>query len=415
MHSSDIETRSPEREEHVELAGRLHAAHVVGEPDQVVGGLAHGAHHDDDVVALTARPGDVVGDGPDAVGVADRGPAELLHDQGHETRRYLLPSRAPDPGPAGPGPEWRPVGCRAVPSDKRSRKRAAREAKLAALQRQRKRRAAIRRTVTIVVIVGVAIGIYALVSSGSSRQARTPRRAPRPPPGHHDHEALHRGVDDPLRLHEPAGARRRRRPDDGGHRRGHRRRVPVQPEDAPRRSRRGPRPRRSPSTRRRPTSATVKTDVGTFTVSLDAEHGPEDGEQLRVPGRPRLLQLRDLPPRHPGIRRSRAATPPARAPAGRATSSPTRLPAKRAPVLPAGVAGHGQLRAPNTNGSQFFIVIGSQGEQLPAELLAVRPGDLGVRRGRTRSTADGAPSNDPTGTGAPDVIHRMLKVSVAVQ
>ncbi|MHB8438696.1 MAG: peptidylprolyl isomerase [Acidimicrobiales bacterium] len=51
-----------------------------------------------------------------------------------------------------------------MPSEKRARKRAAREAKMAELERQRKRRAAIRRAVTLVAIVAVAIGIFALVN-----------------------------------------------------------------------------------------------------------------------------------------------------------------------------------------------------------------------------------------------------------
>lgn len=55
-----------------------------------------------------------------------------------------------------------------MPSDKRARKRAAREAKIAALQRRQKRRTTIRRAVTLIVIVGVALGIYALVDSGGT-------------------------------------------------------------------------------------------------------------------------------------------------------------------------------------------------------------------------------------------------------
>ena len=34
-------------------------------------------------------------------------------------------------------------------------------------------------------------------------------------------------------------------------------------------------------------TATVKTDVGTFVITLDAKDAPDDGQQLRVPGRAR--------------------------------------------------------------------------------------------------------------------------------
>ena len=44
--------------------------------------------HDDDVVALAMRAGDVLGDGSDAVGVGDRGAAELLHQEAHDGGRY---------------------------------------------------------------------------------------------------------------------------------------------------------------------------------------------------------------------------------------------------------------------------------------------------------------------------------------
>jgi len=53
-----------------------------------------------------------------------------------------------------------------VPSDKRARKRAARDARQAALQRQQRRRATTRRTITLIVVAVLAAGVYALVSGG---------------------------------------------------------------------------------------------------------------------------------------------------------------------------------------------------------------------------------------------------------
>ena len=59
--------------------------------------LAHGRHHDDDVVALAPGARHVVGDGADAVGVADGGAAELLDDECHGLRTYLPRRSSPDP------------------------------------------------------------------------------------------------------------------------------------------------------------------------------------------------------------------------------------------------------------------------------------------------------------------------------
>ena len=65
-------------DEHVHLAARPDLGHLAGEPDQLVGLLAHGADDDDDVVAAALGARDVVGDLPDALRVGDGGPAELL-------------------------------------------------------------------------------------------------------------------------------------------------------------------------------------------------------------------------------------------------------------------------------------------------------------------------------------------------
>src|SRR5205807_2471517 len=63
--------------------------HVLGQADEVVGGLAHGAHHDDDVVALTACARHVVGDGSHAVGIGNGGAAELLDDEAQRTGAFV--------------------------------------------------------------------------------------------------------------------------------------------------------------------------------------------------------------------------------------------------------------------------------------------------------------------------------------
>ncbi len=71
------------RQEHVELATRRERRHLVGEVEQLVGGVAHGG--DDHAYGVTGLAGldDPPGDALDAVGVGDRRSAVLLDDEAH--------------------------------------------------------------------------------------------------------------------------------------------------------------------------------------------------------------------------------------------------------------------------------------------------------------------------------------------
>src|SRR5262249_10283399 len=57
----------------------------VGQPEQLVGLLAHRRHDDDGLVAPAPGARHVVGDLADPLGVAHGRPAELLHDYAHRT------------------------------------------------------------------------------------------------------------------------------------------------------------------------------------------------------------------------------------------------------------------------------------------------------------------------------------------
>ena len=109
----------------------------MGEPLEVVGGLAHGRDHDDDVVAGAPGAHDVLGDGTDAVGVGDRRAAELLHEQAHDRRSYrrTLPILRREIRAS--------VDSAAVPkATKRERQRQNRDARREAMQEAEKRTAA---------------------------------------------------------------------------------------------------------------------------------------------------------------------------------------------------------------------------------------------------------------------------------
>jgi cyclophilin family peptidyl-prolyl cis-trans isomerase len=66
---------------------------------------------------------------------------------------------------------------------------------------------------------------------------------------------------------------------------------------------------------------------------------------------------------------------------------------------------------PNTNGSQFFIIVGPDGESLPPSysLFGQVTSGFGVL---SQITADGAPATDQD-PGTPAFVHRMLKVTIS--
>ena len=70
-------------QQHVEFARRRDGAHLLGQVQQVIGGVAHRRDHHDDVVALLFGLHDAFGDPADPVGIGHRGSAVLLHDERH--------------------------------------------------------------------------------------------------------------------------------------------------------------------------------------------------------------------------------------------------------------------------------------------------------------------------------------------
>jgi len=272
---------------------------------------------------------------------------------------------------------------------------------LAALQRQRKRRAAIRRTVTIVVIVGVAIGIYALVSSGSKAKAKatatttTTSTIPLPPapttlPGAHASSATQKAADTAA----ATGAG-----------------CPANPKTALTK----PSWSTAPALTIDPTKTyvvTVQTDVGTFTASLDPNIAPKTVNSFVFLAKHDFFNCVIF---HRVIQGFviQGGDPTGTGSGGPGYEFADELPTKGPPYYPLAslaMANSGK----NTNGSQFFIIIGSQGEQLHASYSLFGQVTSGYDV-ISQIAADGAPANDPTGTGAPAFIHRMLKVTVAAQ
>src|SRR6478752_1796970 len=71
------------RQQHVHLPRRGRRAHLLGQIEQVIGGVTHRRDHDDHVVALLLGFNDAFGDAADPLGVGDRGSTVLLYDERH--------------------------------------------------------------------------------------------------------------------------------------------------------------------------------------------------------------------------------------------------------------------------------------------------------------------------------------------
>src|SRR4029453_8248580 len=95
-----------------------------GQPEQLVRGVAHRRHDDDEVVPGRALAGDAARDALDAIRIRDGGATVLLHDELGWHGRGILPrcTRPPDrsraPGPRGTIPI--PAGARPASSRRQS-------------------------------------------------------------------------------------------------------------------------------------------------------------------------------------------------------------------------------------------------------------------------------------------------------
>ncbi len=228
-------------------------------------------------------------------------------------------------------------------TEKRERQKAGRQERREAEQKAAKRRQSLRRVITIVVVAAVVVGVSFLLfkpgSKASSSTTTTRRR--RPPP-----------------VRPPPAARA-----TSAERHHHLRRLPGDLSATLNK----PSYPSYPPTAIDPTktyTATIKTDVGPITVALDAKTAPKAVNSFVFLADKHYFDCNIFHRVIPGFVNQTGD------PTGTGTGGPgyrfaDELPGHGNAAVPAGLAGHGQLRAPNTNGSQFFIVAGPQGEALP--------------------------------------------------
>ncbi len=155
-------------------------------------------------------------------------------------------------------------------------------------------------------------------------------------------------------------------------------------------------------------TATVKTDVGTFVIALDAKDAPQTVNNFVFLAQHRFFDCVIFHRVIPGFV-DQTGDPTGTGSGGPGYTIPDELPAKAsnpADQYPLGSVAMANTGQPHTGGSQWFIVAGSQGESLANSYSLfghVTSGMSVVEKINAQGSASGVP---------PDVIHRMLKVTI---
>jgi cyclophilin family peptidyl-prolyl cis-trans isomerase len=155
-------------------------------------------------------------------------------------------------------------------------------------------------------------------------------------------------------------------------------------------------------------TATVKTDLGTIVIALDAKTAPQTVNSFVFLAQHHFFDcnifLRVIPSFV-----DQTGDPTGKGSGGPGYTIPDELPAKTsnpADQYPLGSVAMANTGQPNTGGSQFFIVTGTEGESLANSYSLfghVTSGMSVVQKINGQGSASGVP---------PDVTHRMLKVTI---
>jgi cyclophilin family peptidyl-prolyl cis-trans isomerase len=259
-----------------------------------------------------------------------------------------------------------------VPSDKRARQRAAREARLIAEAQAKKRHKQIRNVIIVAVIAAIVIGIVFLTSSGSNSGNGTKLSAQ----AQANKVAVAAGC--------PASTATR---------------VNTQKYSAA--------PPMTIDTSKSYT-ATVKTTVGSFTIALDAKTAPITVNNfvfLADKGYYHCVIFHRVIPTF----MDQTGDPTGTGTGGPGYTIADEYPAKATVATdqyPLGSVAMANTGQPNTGGSQFFVVAGAEGESLPNSYTLfgqVTSGMSVVDKINKEGSSAGVP---------PDVTQRMLSVTI---
>ena len=274
-----------------------------------------------------------------------------------------------------------------MPSDKRARQRAAREARLAAEAQRQKRNKQIRNGIIIVVVIGVIVGIVFLVSGGNNNNVASQSKVGTTT------TVAGKGSDAKLQAAANEVAVK------AG--------CPASTKTTVNTQKYSSAPAMTIDTSKN-YSATVVTTAGTFDIALDAKTAPITVNNF--------VFLADKGYYHcvifhrviPGFM-DQTGDPTGTGEGGPGYTIQDENPAKAANAAdqyPLGSVAMANTGQPNTGGSQFFIVAGSEGESLPntyALFGSVTSGMNVVDTINQQGSAAGVP---------PDVTQRILSVTI---
>lgn len=268
-----------------------------------------------------------------------------------------------------------------MPSEKRARQRAAREARLAAEAQAAKRRRQIRNAVIVVVLAGVVIGIVFLVSSNNKPATSTTATK----------------TDAQLQAEANAVAVK------AG--------CPPSTKTTVNDQKYASAPPMTIDTSKSYT-ATVKTTTGTFDIALDASTAPQTVNNfvfLANKGYYHCVIFHRVIPKF----MDQTGDPTGTGNGGPGYTIPDEYPPKAsnpADQYPLGSVAMANTGQPHTGGSQFFIVAGPEGESLPNTYTLFGKVTSGMdvvdtinKQGNSNSSANGVP---------PAVTQRILSVTI---
>jgi cyclophilin family peptidyl-prolyl cis-trans isomerase len=267
-----------------------------------------------------------------------------------------------------------------VSTEKRQRQKAGRDARRAAAERAKKRKQLIRRTIIVVIGLAIIIGISVAVTSGGGSPKKSSTTSTTAPSASAqeaaDKSAVAAGCasSPTAKLTKPSWKT-----------------APPMTIDTT-----------------KTYTATIKSDVGSFDVKLNAAGTPVTVNNFVFLANQKYF---DCVTFHRVIPQFMDQTGD---PTGTGSGTPgytfaDELPAKASPQYPLGSVAMANS-GPNTNGSQFFIVAGPQGESLPANYTLFGQVTSGMNVVNTIN-ADGNSSTASNGV-PPKVIHRILSVTI---
>ena len=155
-------------------------------------------------------------------------------------------------------------------------------------------------------------------------------------------------------------------------------------------------------------TATVKTDVGSFVIALDAKDAPQTVNNFVFLAQKHFFDCVIFHRVIPGFV-DQTGDPTGTGSGGPGYTIPDELPAKAsnpADQYPLGSVAMANTGQPHSGGSQWFIVAGAQGESLPNSYSLFGHVTSGMSVVQ-KINAQGSASGDP-----PDVTHRVLRITV---